>query len=67
VTGDAAPADDLSQHDACGDRRVERLDGPGHRDRHGDVAGLAHEPGQTRALGPDDQHERAGGELEVVE
>ena len=51
--------------DRGGDAGVEGLDLVGHRDRDELVAGLGDQPGQSVALGPDDDDQRAVGQVEV--
>src|SRR4051794_5287372 len=63
----SASAGDLGERDTGRDRGVERLHRTRQRDPNAYVAGLADQPRQPLALGPDDEHKRAFGELERVE
>lgn len=62
----AALAGDLREHHPGGHRRIQRFDGPCHRNRHHSVAGLADQLRQTLALRPHHDSDIAH-PVEVVE
>src|SRR5680860_754225 len=60
-----AAAGHFIEGDAGGDTGIEALHGRGHRDRHDLVAGLADQPRQPLALGPDHDDQGLLGQLEI--